>query len=109
MNHDNRQHTSPLCIPASPRSTTPSPKIPIATSLSTSSFSSSPDKLAFSFNRERAPSLLAERLEEDNRLEQERYNQAFAEELEREDRSSLASEDLDSNQSENEKDNYEEI
>lgn len=99
MNYDNRQNPSPLSIPGSPRSTTPSPKIPIATSFGTSSISGSP-KIAFSFNRERAPSLLAERLEEDNRLEQERYNRAFAEELERENRSSLASEDHDSNQSE---------
>ena len=45
-----------------------------------------------------APSLLAERLEEDLRLEQERYNQAFAEELETEHRSSSIS---ISNQSEN--------
>lgn len=99
MNPENRQHTSPLSIPNSPRSTTHSPKIPISSSFGAGSFSETSDKLAFSFkSRERAPSLLTERLEEELRLEQERYNQAFAEELETEHRPSLASE---SNSSEN--------
>jgi hypothetical protein len=81
MNSDNSQQSSPLNTPSSPRDRTPSPKIVIPQSFPTYAIFETSDKVAYSYSRERAPSLLAQRLEEEARLEQERYKTAFADEV----------------------------